>query len=100
MVVALHSSKMALSSSHHPQTDGQTEIVNATIEQMLRAYVSKDRSAWANWLSVLAFAYNSAKHSSTQDMPNGLLFNYNPKVSTGELQPRQESPKENFQLSD
>ena len=100
MVVALHSSKMALSSSHHPQMDGQTEIVNATIEQMLRAYVSKDRSAWANWLSVLAFAYNSAKHSSTQDMPNGLLFNYNPKVSMGELQLRQESPEENFQLSD
>jgi len=99
-VVALHGSKMALSSSHHPQTDRQTEIVNATIEQMLRAYVSKDRSAWANWLSVLVFAYNSAKHSSTQDTPNGLLFNYNPKVSTGELQPRQESPEENFQLSD
>ena len=34
-VVVLHGSKMALSSSHHPQTDGQTEILNATIEQML-----------------------------------------------------------------
>ena len=84
-VVALHGSKMALSSSHHPQTDGQTEILNAFIEQMLRAYVSKDRSKWSDWLSILAFAYNSAKHSSTEDTPNGLLLHYHPKVSTGEL---------------
>jgi hypothetical protein len=34
---------LALSSAHHPQTDGQTEILNATIKQMLRAYVAKDR---------------------------------------------------------
>lgn len=44
---------MALSSSHHPQTDGQTEVLNAMIEQMLRAYVAKDRHSWARWLSVL-----------------------------------------------
>ena len=99
-VVALHGSKMALSSSHHPQTDGQTEILNATIEQMLRAYVSKDRSSWAAWLSVLAFAYNSARHSSTEDTPNGLLFNYHPKVSTGEIQLKSWSQEETFHPSD
>lgn len=84
-VVVLHGSKMALSSSHHPQTDRQTEILNATIEQMLRAYVSQDRSSWSRWLSVLAFAYNSAKHTSMEDTLNGLLLNYNPKISTGEI---------------
>ena len=99
-VVALHGSKMALSSSHHPQTDGQTEILNATIEQMLRAYVSKDRSSWAAWLSVLAFAYNSARHSSTEDTPNGLLFNYQPKVSMGEIQLKSWSQEETFHPSD
>ena len=98
-VVALHGSKMALSSSHHPQTDGQTEILNATIEQMLRAYVSRDRSAWSAWLSVLAFAYNSARHSSTEDTPNGLLFNYHPKVSTGEIKARQWSQEDPFHPS-
>jgi len=72
-VVELHGSKMALSSSHHPQMDGQLEILNATIEQMLQAVVHKDRALWSNWLLVLAFAYNSAKHSSTKDTPNGLL---------------------------
>ena len=91
---------MALSSSHHPQTDGQTEILNATIEQMLRAYVSKDRSSWAAWLSVLVFAYNSARHSSTEDTPNGLLFNYHPKVSTGEIQSKSWQQEETFHPRD
>ena len=98
-VVALHGAKMALSSSHHPQTDGQTEILNATIEQMLRAYVSKDRSSWSDWLSVLAFAYNSAKHSSTEDTPSGLLLNYNPKVSTGELLTKEWATENSFNPS-
>ena len=41
-IVSHFGSVMALASSHHPQTDGQTEILNATIEQMLRAYVAED----------------------------------------------------------
>lgn len=67
---------------------------------MLRAYVSKDHSSWAAWLSVLAFAYNSGRHSSTQDSPNGLLFNYHPKVSTGEIQTKQWSLEEGFHSSE
>ena len=98
-VVALHGAKMALSSSHHPQMDGQTEILNATIEQMLRAYVSHDRNSWSEWLSVLAFAYNSAKHSSTADTPNGLLLNYHPKISTGEILLGQEASEATFHSS-
>ena len=99
-VVALHGSKMALFSSHHPQTDGQTEILNATIEQMLRAYVSKDCSSWAAWLSVLEFAYNSVRHSSTEDTPNGLLLNYHPKISTGKIQLKSWLREEAFHPSD
>lgn len=76
---------MALSSSHHPQTDGQTEILNATIEQMLRAYINGNRSSWSEWLSVLSFAYNSSVHSSTSYTPNYLLLGFNPRLSTSKL---------------
>lgn len=76
---------MALSSSHHPQTDGQTEVLNTTIEQMLRAYVAENRSSWAQWLSVLAYAYNSSVHSSTMYSPNFLLFGYHPQLSTSTI---------------
>ncbi|RDB18869.1 hypothetical protein Hypma_014481 [Hypsizygus marmoreus] len=86
-VVERYGSIMALSSSHHPQTDGQTEVLNATLEQMLRAYVATDRTSWARWLSEIAFAYNSAVHSSTTYSPNFLLMGYKPQSTTGVVAP-------------
>ncbi len=56
---------LSLSSSDHPQSDGQTERVNQILEDMLRAYVSKKQSSWEDYLPMVEFAYNSAKHSST-----------------------------------
>ena len=86
-VVSNYGSVMALSSAHHPQTDGQTEILNATIEQMLRAYVSSDRENWSSWLSVLTYSYNSSVHSSTKYSPNFLLMGYNPRTSVSAIVP-------------
>ena len=34
-------SKLNLSSTHHPQMDDQSEIVNSTILDLLKSYVSK-----------------------------------------------------------
>jgi hypothetical protein len=84
-VVAQYGSVMALSSAHHPQTDGQTEILNATIETMLRAYVAADRSSWARWLGEINFAYNSNTHASTGYSPNFLLLGYHPRGAAGLL---------------
>ena len=43
--------------------------------------------------------YNSARHSSTEDTPNGLLLNYHPKVSTGELLMSEWSKESSFHPS-
>ena len=95
-VVANYGSVMALSSAHHPQTDGQTIILNAMIEQMLRAYVSSDKENWSNWLSVLAYSYNSSVHSSTKYSPNFLLMGYNPKASMGVIVPEVDPARRPF----
>jgi hypothetical protein len=84
-VMASYGGVMALSSSHHPQTDGQTEVLNATIEQMLRAYVAGRRDSWSSWISVLTFAYNSSVHSSSGYALNYLLMGYKPRLTSGVL---------------
>jgi hypothetical protein len=76
-VTMQYGSVLALSSAHHPQTDGQTKILNAMIEQMLRAYVAADCLSWARWLGEITFTYNSNIHGSTGYSPNFLLFSYN-----------------------
>ena len=41
--------KLTPSTSYHPQTDGQIEIVNKWIEGYLRNYVSNQQHAWVKW---------------------------------------------------
>ena len=71
--------RMSLSSSHHPQHDGQTEIVNRFLEVMLRAFVSDNKESWALWLPLLEWAYNASIHSSTGTSPNFLMLGFEPR---------------------
>jgi transposase InsO family protein len=69
--------KLAMSSSYHPQTDGQTERVNRTLEAGLRAYADKRGTDWADWLPMVEAFYNSSTHSSTGKSPfemNGVVW--------------------------
>ena len=79
--------KMSLSSSHHPQHDGQTEIVNKQLVTMLRAYVNDDLDDWASWLHVIEFAYNNSTHSSTGTTPFFLLYGFHPRTPLDFLRP-------------
>lgn len=72
--------KMSLSSSHHPQHDGQTEVVNKLLTTMIRAFIEGKRDQWSVWLHLLEFAYNSAVHSSTGTTPFHLLLGFHPRT--------------------
>jgi hypothetical protein len=56
---------LVMSSSFHPQTDGQTERANRTLEEMIRHYVAHRQDNWSTLLLALEFAYNSSKHRVT-----------------------------------
>ena len=71
-------SKLNMSTAHHPQTDGQTEVTHRTIEQILRAYVSPTHDDWSAWLPVAEFAYNNAVSASTRQTPFYANFGYHP----------------------
>ena len=71
-------SKRALTTAYHPQADGQTEILNQTLEVALRAFTNFDRNNWSQLLSRIAFAYNNTPHTATKMTPANLVFGFKP----------------------
>ncbi|KAK2374423.1 putative mitochondrial protein [Trifolium repens] len=57
--------RLKMSTSHHPQTDGQSERTIQTLEDMLRACVLEDGGTWSNHLHLIEFAYNNNYHVTT-----------------------------------
>jgi hypothetical protein len=84
-------SKLNLSTAHHPQTDGQTEITHRTIEQILRAYVSPDHDDWSTWLPVAEFAYNNSVHASTRQTPFYANLGFHPTTPASLLSPNSDA---------
>lgn len=52
--------QLAMYTSHHPQTDGASEVMNRMIENYLRCYCGLQQDDWDLRLIAAEFAYNSA----------------------------------------
>src|ERR1051325_4161804 len=74
--------KLAMSTAFHPQTDGQTERMNRTLEEMLRAYTTYHQNQWDECLSATEFAYNNSKQTSTGQTPFELDNGQHPLLPT------------------
>jgi hypothetical protein len=70
--------QLAMSSSFHPESNGQTEQHNRVMQEMLRAYVNETGSDWDMHLSALEMAYNASRHASTGFTPYELDIGFNP----------------------
>jgi hypothetical protein len=77
-VIARIGSKCNISTSYHPQTDGQTEVFNKVLEEMLRNFVSPTMTNWAELLPACEFAINDHIHSGTQYTPFYLNYGRHP----------------------
>ena len=69
-----------LSTAFHPQTDGQTERKNQTMEQYLRAFCNYELDNWVELLPLAEFAYNNSLHASTRMTPFWALYHRNPQM--------------------
>jgi RNase H-like domain found in reverse transcriptase/Reverse transcriptase (RNA-dependent DNA polymerase)/Chromo (CHRromatin Organisation MOdifier) domain/Integrase zinc binding domain/Integrase core domain/Aspartyl protease len=58
-----------LSTAYHPETDGQTERTNQTLEQYLRLYVDDDQTNWVSLLPTAECSYNNTKQETTGFTP-------------------------------
>lgn len=70
--------QLCLSSSYHPQTDGQTERVNQCLETYLRCFVHSCPKQWPTWLPLAEFWYNNCYHSSLDRSPFEVLYGHTP----------------------
>jgi transposase InsO family protein len=61
--------QLKTSSAYHPETDGQTERANRTIEEMLRHYIAYKQDDWDLQLPIIEYAYNDSINTSTKMTP-------------------------------
>lgn len=66
--------KLAMSTAYHPQSDGQTERANRTLEDMLRAFVHHRHDDWDEHLDTAEFAVNNSVQASTGFTPFQLVY--------------------------
>ncbi|GKE05922.1 RNA-directed DNA polymerase, partial [Tanacetum coccineum] len=85
-VVRLHGVPKSITSDRfgsgytaHPQTDGQTEVVNRTLENMIRCLCGEKPKLWDVSLVQVEFAYNNAVHSSTRFSPFEVMYKTSPR---------------------
>jgi hypothetical protein len=60
---------LSFSSAYHPYMDGQTEVVNRSLGDLLRSLVTEHHSQWDHILLEAKFAYNDSLNRSIGHSP-------------------------------
>ena len=65
-----------MSTAYHPQTDGQSEVVNRCLESYLRCMIHERPKDWAKWLPLVEWWYNTIFHSSIITTPYAVIYGH------------------------
>lgn len=69
-----------MSSAYHPQSDGQTEVVNRCVETYLWCMCSDRPHLWSKWLPLAEYWYNTNFHTSIQTTPFEAVYGQAPPL--------------------
>ena len=65
---------LRMSTAYHPQTDGQTEVMNRTLEQYLCSFVHHQPATWYKLLTLMEWSNNTSHHTSTGLTPYEVVY--------------------------
>ncbi|GJZ30059.1 putative reverse transcriptase domain-containing protein [Tanacetum coccineum] len=65
---------ISMSTTYHPETDGQSEMTIQTLEDMLRACVIDFGKGWVKHLLLAEFSYNNNYHASIKAAPYEAMY--------------------------
>ena len=72
--------QLKMSTAYHPQTDGQTEVVNRCLGCYLRCMCGEKPKEWTKWLPLAEFWYNTNFHSAIQTTPYEVVYCQTPPI--------------------
>ena len=70
---------LKFSSSHLPQTNGQTEVLNRSLGNLLRCLVGDKPKGWDMILPQVEFAYNNSINRNIGKSPFQIIYGSSPK---------------------
>ena len=73
---------LKFSLSHHPQTDGQKEVVNRSLGNLLRCLLGDKPKGWDIILPQVEFAYNNSINRSTGKSPFQIVYGNSPRIAS------------------
>ena len=71
--------QLQLSTAFYLETDGQTEQMNAIMEQYLRSYINYQQDDWSKWLPLAEFSANNHTSETTKTTPFFACYGFNPR---------------------
>jgi hypothetical protein len=74
--------QLNMSTTYHPWTNGQTQVVNKCLETYLHCFVSDKQHHWVQWLPLAEWSYNTSYHTTPKMTPYETVYGKQPPTVT------------------
>lgn len=82
----MQGTQLKMSSAYHPESDGQTEVVNRCLETYLRCFIADQPKTWVSWVHWAEYWFNTNYHAATEKTPFEIVYGRPPPKLTRWLQ--------------